>query len=135
MTLESLDEGEIVREFLKESLGSLESFQAVLQGLQGRTPEGDSLVSLRRSVHTIAGTSGFLGFMGLARLARCGETTLLAVQNSGLPYDSQVSRALEDLGEVLKRSLLHIGQTGKEDPPAFELMDRLERMAGGLPPQ
>lgn len=134
MTLEGLDEKEIIEEFLKESLGSLENFQAVLQDLQGRAPHEESLVSLRRSVHTIAGTSGFLGFTVLCRLARSGETILISVQDGALPYDSKVSQALQGLGDVLKQSLLHIGKTGKEDPLASGFLDRLERMGGETPP-
>ena len=135
MTLENLDEGEIVREFLKESLGSLDNFQAALRGLQGRPPDRESSVSLRRSVHTIAGTSGFLGFMVLSRLARCGENILLSVQNKNLPYDSQVNQALQDLGDVLRQSLLQIAQSGKEGTLTDGFLDRFERMAGGIPPQ
>lgn len=82
---------ELLRDFLTETVESLDSVDAQLVQLEREPNNRQVLANIFRLVHTIKGTCGFLGLPRLEALAHAAES-LMGKFRDGMPVTAERSR-------------------------------------------
>jgi len=123
------DFGEIIGEFLVESLEGLDRVEGELVTLEERPDDVEVLSSVFRTIHSIKGAAGFLELARLEKLAHAGETLLDSLRAEKVEMGKEIASALLELGDGLRSILDLIESNGNDeaatDPGLMELAERL----------
>src|ERR1700688_4552442 len=76
MEISTMQDQEVIREFLVESHENLSRLDRELVELEKTPKDAAMLASIFRTIHTIKGTCGFLAFSTLERIAHQAENLL-----------------------------------------------------------
>ncbi len=121
---------EIVEEFLAESHENLDRLDADLVALEAQPGAAELLGRIFRTFHTLKGTSGYLGFATLEGLTHAGEELLVQLRDGARRLDQELTTALLELVDAVRRLLDAIEATGEEGPAdTGELLTRLRALA------
>jgi two-component system chemotaxis sensor kinase CheA len=125
-----MEDQEIIREFLIESIENLARVDREMVELEQHPRNLDLLASVFRTVHTIKGTCGFLGFPRLEALSHAAEGILSDLRKGQRELDGPLTTLLLETMDIIKRILLSIENNGGEGPEVEgDLLRRLERAA------
>jgi len=121
---------ELLRDFLTETVESLDSVDAQLVQLEREPNNRQVLANIFRLVHTIKGTCGFLGLPRLEALAHAAES-LMGKFRDGMPITSEVVTLILATIDRVKTILdglekLHCEPLGDD----ADLIAQLGRIAG-----
>ena len=127
----------LIREFITEAAGHLESAEAHLLKLEAGPCDADAVNAVFRSFHTIKGVAGFLNLRQIGALAHAAENLLELARQGRLEFRGGVADAALEAVDVLKSlvaSLDEAARTGSrvamhEGLP--ELLRRFEQVATG----
>lgn len=120
---------EVVREFLVESYEGLDRLDRDLVALEQHPRDHDLLAGVFRCIHTIKGTCGFLGFSRLEAVSHVGENLLSLLRDGKLLLTPEITSALLQLVDAIRRILAGIETTGQEpDAEYTALIDLLTRL-------
>lgn len=114
----SIDDAEMVKEFLVESYENLDRLDRELVALEKDPQNRDALAGVFRTIHTIKGTCGFLGFAKLEKLAHVGENLLSLLRDGRLLLTPEITTVLLAMVDAVRQILGEIqssGQEGKAD--------------------
>ncbi len=121
---------ELLRDFLTETVESLDSVDAQLVQLEREPNNRQVLANIFRLVHTIKGTCGFLGLPRLEALAHAAES-LMGKFRDGMPITGEaVTLILATIDRV--KTILDGLEKLHCEPPGddADLIARLGRIAG-----
>src|SRR5436190_24006538 len=102
---------DLVRDFLVESGENLDRLDQELVQLESDPSSRDLLASIFRTIHTIKGSCGFLGFANLEAVAHAGENLLSKLRDGKLLLDAELTSALLEMVDVVRRMLREIQAT------------------------
>ncbi len=120
---------DLLREFLTETIESLDRVDAELVRFEQEPNNGQILGNIFRLVHTIKGTCGFLALPRLEALAHAAET-LMGKFRDGMPVTSDaVTLILTTIDQI--KTILDAIESHQHEPEGSDgdLIDRLGRMA------
>ena len=109
-----MDDLEIVKEFLVESLENMDRLDQDLIALEKAPTNKQLLGSIFRTIHTIKGSSGFLAFHQLESLTHAGESLLACLRDGVLTITPEIATALLAMVDAVRQILADIEKTGKE---------------------
>jgi two-component system, chemotaxis family, sensor kinase CheA len=121
---------ELLRDFLTETIESLDHVDSQLVRLEREPDNGQVLSSIFRLVHTIKGTCGFLGLPRLEALTHAAET-LMGNFRDGMPVTGEaVTLILATLDRI--KTILDGLEDLKREPEGddADLIGQLAQMAG-----
>lgn len=125
----------IVREFLDESLESLEWVDRNLVALETSPGDASLVDRIFRAVHTIKGTCGFLGFSRLEVLTHAGEELLARLREVDIQTASWAVPLLLELVDGVRAMLSAVEKEGSDEGISIEgLAGRLAEAARRLSP-
>ncbi len=132
----SLDNGDIVKDFLIESYEGLDQVDRDLVALEDLPSDTELLNRIFRCVHTVKGTCGFLGFSKLEAVTHVGENLLSKLRDGVLVVTPGIASALLSLVDAIREMLGHIEADGSEgDGDYLVLTAELNRLlAAAAPP-
>ncbi len=122
----SIEEQEVVKEFLIESTENLARLDQEMVELEKRPGDAQLLASIFRTIHTIKGTCGFLGFTTLEGITHHAENLLSQIRNGERPLEPHLVSLILETVDATKRELVSIEQTMKES--GEEYLDLRERL-------
>ena len=133
----SIDDAEMVREFLTESYENLDRLDRELVSLEKDPQNRDALAGVFRTIHTIKGTCGFLGFGKLEKVAHVGENLLSLLRDGKLLLTPEITTALLAMVDAVRQILGQIQATGQEgNADNTQLLADLTRLhAMGISPE
>ena len=133
----SIDDAEMVREFLTESYENLDRLDRELVSLEKDPQNRDALAGVFRTIHTIKGTCGFLGFGKLEKVAHVGENLLSLLRDGKLLLTPEITTALLAMVDAVRQILGQIQATGQEgNADNTQLLADLTRLhAMGINPE
>src|ERR1700746_3265588 len=99
----SMDDAEMVREFLTESYENLDRLDRELVSLEKDPQNRDALAGVFRTIHTIKGTCGFLGFGKLEKVAHVGENLLAHLRDGQLTLNPAITTALLGMVDAVRQ--------------------------------
>src|SRR6201993_2455390 len=105
---------EIIKEFLVESNEGLDRFDRDLLELEKDRSSRELLDSVFRAIHTIKGTGGVLGYEKLVSVAHLGESLLSRMRDGSLALSPEITTALLNMADALRRMLEEIAAGGGE---------------------
>src|SRR5947208_13026676 len=120
---------ELLRDFLTETVESLDSVDAQLVQLEREPNNRQVLANIFRLVHTIKGTCGFLGLPRLEALAHAAES-LMGKFRDGMPITGEaVTLILATIDRV--KTILDSLENLQREPPGDDagLIAQLGRIA------
>ena len=121
-------EPELAQIFQYEAAEILDASDAIVQRLSAEPARTDLLNDLRRSMHTLKGSSRMAGIMTVGDLAHAAESVLDALGKNGRPALPVVLDALQNTLDRLNRMLAEAAG-GMSPLAATELMADLHRLA------
>jgi two-component system, chemotaxis family, sensor kinase CheA len=125
-----MENEEFIREFLEESEENLDQLDQDFVALEQQPRDHDRLDSIYRTIHTIKGTSGFFNFSKLGALAHSAENLLSHLREGSLTLNEELTSALLDAVDGIRKVLASIGQDGDEGDGNYrELNNRLDALA------
>jgi two-component system chemotaxis sensor kinase CheA len=110
----SIDDVEMVREFLTESYENLDRLDRELVALEKDPQNRDALAGVFRTIHTIKGTCGFLGFSKLEKVAHVGENLLSLLRDGKLLLTPEITTSLLAMVDAVRQILGEIQSSGLE---------------------
>jgi two-component system chemotaxis sensor kinase CheA len=110
----SIDDAEMVKEFLAESYENLDRLDRELVALEKDPGNSDALAGVFRTIHTIKGTCGFLGFGKLEKVAHAGENLLSFLRDGRLLLTPEITTVLLAMVDAIRQILAAIQSTGNE---------------------
>ena len=110
----SIDDAEMVKEFLTESYENLDRLDRELVALEKDPQNRDALAGVFRTIHTIKGTCGFLGFGKLEKVAHVGENLLSLLRDGRLLLTPEITTALLAMVDAVRQILGQIQASGQE---------------------
>ena len=110
----SIDDAEMVREFLTESYENLDRLDRELVALEKDPQNRDALAGVFRTIHTIKGTCGFLGFGKLEKIAHVGENLLSLLRDGKLLLTPEITTVLLAMVDAVRQILGQIQSSGQE---------------------
>jgi two-component system chemotaxis sensor kinase CheA len=133
----SIDDAEMVREFLTESYENLDRLDRELVSLERDPQNRDALAGVFRTIHTIKGTCGFLGLGKLEKVAHVGENLLSLLRDGKLLLTPEITTALLAMVDAVRQILGQIQATGQEgNADNTQLLANLTRLhAMGISPE
>ena len=105
---------DIVKEFLIESLESLDRLDQDLLALEEVPDDRNRLSSVFRTIHTIKGTSGFLAFSKLESITHVGESLLVLLRDGKMRLNSTIASGLLALVDAVRKILANI-ESGQDE--------------------
>ena len=129
--------GEIIDEFLIESLEGIDQLDQDLVLLEKTGGDTELLSRIFRCVHTIKGTCGFVGFGKLESVTHVGENLLSRLRDGTIPVSPAIVSALLSLVDAIREMLGSIEATGAEGETDYSaLTAQLTALveSGGVPP-
>ncbi len=112
MELTEIDDD--IKAFLVESYENLNQIERDIIELEKASPNGEALVRIYRSLHTLKGNCGFLPFPNLESLAHAGENLLSSLRDRNLAITPQIISALLQTVDSIRQILSQIEAT-KDD--------------------
>jgi two-component system, chemotaxis family, sensor kinase CheA len=110
----SIEDAEIVKEFLVESYENLDRLDRELVALEKDPQNRDALAGVFRTIHTIKGTCGFLGLGKLEKLAHVGENLLSLLRDGRLLLTPEITTVLLAMVDAVRQILGEIQSSGQE---------------------
>src|SRR5580693_2683194 len=110
----SMNDSDIVKDFLVESYENLDRLDRDLVELEKNPQDRDALAGIFRTIHTIKGTCGFLGFNKLEKVAHVGENLLTRLRDGQLTLNPACTTALLSMVDAVRQMLKEIEKTGQE---------------------
>lgn len=127
---DTMQDQEVIREFLVESHENLARLDQELVKLEAHPSERSLLDSIFRTIHTIKGTCGFLAFTNLERITHQAETLLSQLRDGQRSLTPALVSMILETVDATRNVLAAIEATGEEGPEAYaELAERLRRAA------
>ncbi|GAB2475020.1 chemotaxis protein CheA [Jatrophihabitans fulvus] len=124
MTTTSIEDDEIVAEFLVESHENLDQLDRDLVQLEQEPGSRELLSSIFRTIHTIKGASGFLAFGRLESLTHVGENLLSRLRDGDMTMTPATAEVLLRMVDAVRGLLELIERTGRdEDVPGAAVVD------------
>ncbi|HEY1099152.1 MAG TPA: chemotaxis protein CheW [Myxococcota bacterium] len=128
----TLQDDEIVREFLVESHENLDRLDHDIVALEAEPDAVERIAAIFRTVHTVKGTAGFLGFARLEALAHAGENLLAKLRDGALAPTPALATILLRLFDRVRAHLRSIEAGGGEDLDSDDdLTGALNALANG----
>src|SRR5664279_5199904 len=124
--MNSMQDEEIIREFLVESHENLSRLDQELVELEKRPRDAALLASIFRTIHTIKGTCGFLSFSTLESITHQAESLLSQLRDRERELTSPLVSLILETVDATRKVLASIEATGEEGPDRFE--DLTERL-------
>ena len=111
---------EILKEFIAESMESLEDVEGVLMDLEkivldGQTPDEASLNKIFRAFHSMKGSAGFLDLNMIASVTHHAETFLDKIRKGELSLTEEHISFLLELTDFFKTVLSNVEETFSDD--------------------
>ena len=125
----SVQDDEIIREFLVESHENLSRLDQELVELEKRPRDAALLASIFRTIHTIKGTCGFLAFSTLERIAHQAESLLSQLRDGQRELTSSLVSLILETVDATRKVLSSIEANGEEGPEKFEYLTERLRIA------
>jgi two-component system, chemotaxis family, sensor kinase CheA len=123
-----MEDQEIIREFLIESVENLARVDREMVELEREPGNAHLLASVFRTIHTIKGTCGFLGFARLEAIAHAAEDILSDLRKGQRALSSELTTLILAAVDAIKRILGSI-ESGADEGPPFE-QEILARLRG-----
>jgi two-component system chemotaxis sensor kinase CheA len=115
----TVDEDDILREFLIESTDNLDQLDQDFVALEVDATATDRIAAIFRAIHTIKGTSGFLGLAKLEKLAHAGESVLSRLRDGTLTFTPAITSALLAMVDGVRSILASVEASGTEGPETY----------------
>jgi two-component system, chemotaxis family, sensor kinase CheA len=128
------EDKQIIREFVAESLESLESIEVRLLDLDQDPKDGEAINAIFRPFHTIKGVSGFLNFTRINHLAHAVESLLDKARNKEMAIDGPIIDLILGSVDTLRKMIRNVDASlGAETPTEGEvetqpILDGVERL-------
>jgi two-component system chemotaxis sensor kinase CheA len=128
------EDRQIIREFVAESLESLESIEVKLLDLDQNPKDGEAINALFRPFHTIKGVSGFLNFTRINRLAHGVENLLDKARNKEMIIDGPIVDLILGSVDILKKMIRNVeasltsGTPTEGEVEIQSILDEVERL-------
>ncbi|MBZ8180362.1 chemotaxis protein CheA [Oscillatoria salina] len=120
---------EDIQAFLADNSENLEQIERDLVALEQNPSDGELLVRIYRSLHTIKGNCGFMAFTKLEALTHAGENLLSRLRDEELVLNAELTSILLQLIDAIQQSCTWIETTGEEgDLDYSELIQRLNNL-------
>lgn len=125
---------QIIREFVAESMESLESIEVKLLDLDQDPKDGEAVNALFRPFHTIKGVSGFLNFTRINRLAHGVENLLDKARNKEMIIDGPIVDLILGSVDTLKKLIRNVeasltsGTPTEGEVEIQSILDDVERL-------
>ncbi|QIR41615.1 chemotaxis protein CheA [Tolypothrix sp. PCC 7910] len=124
MELTEIDDD--IEAFLVESYENLDQIERDIIEMEKESGNGEELVRIYRSLHTLKGNCGFLPFPKLEALAHAAESLLSSLRERTLAITPQIISTLLQTIDSIRQMLSTIAATRKEgDRDYVELIQRL----------
>jgi two-component system chemotaxis sensor kinase CheA len=118
-----------VREFVIETAENLDQLDRDLVELEKRPNAREELARIFRTIHSVKGATGFLGFSKLGALAHAGEGLLNRLREGVLVLNGEITSALLELVDRIRRVLSTIDRDGVEgELDSSDLIEKLTRL-------
>ena len=116
----------IVLEFVQEGTEKIDQAEHHIIELEKSPNSRELLNNLFRVMHSIKGATGFLGFAKLSALTHTAETLLARLRDGKLIVTPEITSALLDVVDAVRRALTEIESTGHEGITSYtELINTL----------
>ncbi|BAY98186.1 CheW-like domain protein [Tolypothrix tenuis PCC 7101] len=127
MELTEIDDD--IEAFLVESYENLDQIERDIIELEKESGNGESLVRIYRSLHTLKGNCGFLPFPKLEALAHAAESLLSSLRDRTLAITPQIVSTLLQTIDSIRQMLSMIATTRKEgDRDYAELIEKINAL-------
>jgi two-component system, chemotaxis family, sensor kinase CheA len=107
---ETLENAELLNDFVEESLQSLRGLAEQLQAFQQSPEIEEPIHAVFRAVHSVKGCAGFLDLKAVKEFAHSLENTLDEVRKKKLTLTPDLCRALIDGFDLLEAMIVRIGE-------------------------
>jgi len=126
----SIEDQEVIREFLVESHENLSSLDQKFVELEKHPKDAALLASIFRTIHTIKGTCGFLAFSTLEAITHQAESILSQLRDGERELSRPLVSLIFETVDAIRKVLASIEASGEEGPNRFEdLTQRLRAAA------
>ncbi|PCJ39359.1 MAG: hypothetical protein COA99_10460 [Moraxellaceae bacterium] len=115
-------------QFFIESEEHFDLIEPILVEAEFNVPQREDIDQLFRSFHSIKGLSKAMDLLGMETLSHHAEDLLGLVRDGVIAMDSALADALLTAVDALKHHLQFAAETRTDQPPAEELILRLEKM-------
>jgi two-component system chemotaxis sensor kinase CheA len=130
----SVEDQEVIHEFLIESSENLARLDQEIVELERRPKDAKLLASIFRTIQTIKGTCGFLGFTTLESVTHIGESILSQVRDGERDPAPELVSLILEMVDAVKQVLTIIDATGGEGEDRYaDLRQRLQAVCGQTP--
>src|SRR5664279_1929607 len=130
--MNSMQDEEIIREFLVESHENRSRLDQEIVELEKRPKDAALLASIFRTIHTIKGTCGFLAFSTLEKITHEAETLLSQLRDGQRDLNPSLVSLILETVDATRQVLRAIETSGKEGPEQFEDLTKRLRAAAQL---
>ena len=120
MELNEIDDD--IEAFLIESYENLNQIERDIIELEKASEEGEALVRIYRSLHTLKGNCGFLPFPNLESVAHAGENLLSCLRDRQLEITPQIISTLLQTVDTIRQILSQIETTKHEGDRDYSAM-------------
>src|SRR5271169_5361139 len=122
----TLQDQDVIREFLVESHENLSRLDQELVELEKHPKDAELLASIFRTIHTIKGTCGFLAFSTLESITHQAESLLSQLRDGERELTPSLVSLILETVDATRKVLASIEASGEEGPVHFE--DLTERL-------
>jgi len=109
----------IVHEFVQEGTEKIDQAEHHIIELEKSPNSRQLLNEVFRVMHSIKGATGFLGFTKLSALTHTAETLLARLRDGKLVVTPEITSALLDVVDAVRRALSEIESTGREGSGSY----------------
>jgi two-component system, chemotaxis family, sensor kinase CheA len=128
----SLEDQEVIREFLVESHENLSRLDQDLVELEKHPHNANLLGSIFRTIHTIKGACGFLAFSVLEAITHQAETLLSQLRDGKRELNPPLVSLILETVDATRKVLAAIESSGNEGADRFENLTERLRVAAQL---
>jgi two-component system, chemotaxis family, sensor kinase CheA len=125
----SMEDQEVIREFLVESHENLSSLDQKFVELEKHPKDAALLASIFRTIHTIKGTCGFLAFSTLEAITHQAESILSQLRDGKRELSRPLVSLIFETVDAIRKVLASIEASGEEGPNRFEHLTERLRVA------
>ena len=115
-----MDDQDVIREFLIESIENLARLDQEMVELEKRPQDPELLAGIFRTIHTIKGTCGFLAFGTLEAVTHSTENLLSQLRDGKRELTPELVTLILEAVDVVKTVLVAIEATGHEGQETYE---------------
>jgi two-component system chemotaxis sensor kinase CheA len=116
----SIEQNELLTEFLVESKENLDHLDAELLILEANPSDSEVLNAIFRRLHTIKGVCGFLDLVKLESVTHAGETLLQALRSGERGVDDNIITLLLTVCDAIRTILTEIETTFSEGSACYD---------------